>query len=72
MNRHRMSAPMIIFALVFVVIVFQIVSDTGPSGAPVIPVWIVVVGCVSLLASILGGVFIIAYRNRRQPPPDDS
>ncbi len=65
-----MRAPMLIFALVFVVIVWQLISGAKAGGSPTIPVWMVVVGSVGLLVSMVGGGILLVSRNRREPPRD--
>ena len=70
MYRARMLAPIIIFALVFVVMAWEVISGSSSAGSPTVPIWMVVVGSISLLVSMVGGGLIMAYRNRRLPPTD--
>ena len=63
-------APLIIFALVFVVMAWQLFTGTREGGSPTVPIWMVVLGSLSLLVSMVGGALVLAYRNRRSPPDD--
>lgn len=65
-----MRAPLVIFTLVLVVIVWQLISSASPTGSPTIPIWVVVVASASVLLSMVGGALLLAYRNRRKPPAD--
>ena len=70
MYRSRLLAPIIIFALVFVVLAWDVISGGSSADAPTVPIWMVVMGSMGLLVSMVGGGLILAYRNRRPPPTD--
>ena len=70
MHRSGMLAPIILFALVFVVMAWQLISGASSSGSPTIPIWVVVIGSISVLVSMIGGALLLVYRNRRPPPTD--
>ena len=70
MHRSGMLAPIILFALVFVVMAWQLISEAGSADSPTIPIWAVVIGSISLLVCMIGGALWLAYRNRRPPPTD--
>lgn len=68
MNRPSMTVPLILFGLVFLVIVTEIFNRSGPEGNAQIPIWVVVVGAISLFVSMVGSLVWFAYRSKR----DDS
>lgn len=72
MLKGGMVAPIIIFGLVLIVIVWELGRGANSAGSPTVPIWMVVLGSVSLLVSMVGGAFIIAYRNRRAAPTQSS
>ncbi len=70
MNRAGIQAPIILFGLVAVVIVWDLLNGSGSAGSGTVPMWLVVVGSLSLLFSMVGGAFLLTFRNRRLPPTD--